>query len=315
MGFARSIGSSTPSRPRHGCRPRGGAMGIAAMTLAIIPAGAIVSPGSLFVGPHTTVSEIGSTVPSNGDVNPYGVAVVSRSQGTEVAGDVLVSNFNSGPGPAGLQGLGTTIVQLDPGAAPHATPQVFAQIDPAHLPGACPGGVGLTTALAILPGGWVVVGSLPTSDGTTISGAGCLLVLDNTGHVVETFSGGPINGPWDMTSVSAGAFPSCSSPTCSTARWPPRGARSTRAPSSGPSSSRRDSDRRTSWRRRSSRPDSPKSSTRLRWSSARPESPSAATTLPSSWRTPSTIALWRFRSPPSACTRRGWALPSRPVGI
>jgi len=179
-------------------------MGIAAMTLAAIPAGAIMSPGSLFVGPHTTVSEIGSTVPSNGDVNPYGVAVVSRSQGTEVAGDVLVSNFNSGPGPAGLQGLGTTIVQLDPNAAPDATPQVFAQIDPAHLPGACPGGVGLTTALAILPGGWVVVGSLPTSDGTTISGAGCLLVLDNTGHVVETFSGGPINGPWDLTTLSVG---------------------------------------------------------------------------------------------------------------
>lgn len=203
MGFARSIGSSPPSR-RSWCAALGGAMGIAAMTLAAIPAGAMVSPGPLFVGPHTTVSEIGSTVPSNGDVNPYGVAVVSRSQGTEVAGDVLVSNFNSGPAPAGLQGLGTTIVQLDPSAAPDATPHVFAQIDPDHLPGACPGGVGLTTALAILPGGWVVVGSVPTSNGTTITGAGCLLVLDNTGHVVETFSGGPIDGPWDMTSVSVG---------------------------------------------------------------------------------------------------------------
>jgi DNA-binding beta-propeller fold protein YncE len=64
--------------------------------------------------------------------------------------------------------------------------------------------VGLTTALAILPGGWVVVGSLPTSDGSTITGAGCLLVLNDTGHVVETFSGGAIDGPWDMTSVSFG---------------------------------------------------------------------------------------------------------------
>ena len=34
--------------------------------------------------------------------------------------------------------------------------------------------------------------------------AGCLLVLDNTGHVRETISGGGINGPWDMTSVSFG---------------------------------------------------------------------------------------------------------------
>jgi hypothetical protein len=183
-----------------------GAMGLAAVALVALPAGAFTPPDPSFVGPGATVSEIGPTVPQNGDVNPYGVVVVGQSQGTEVAGDVLVSNFNSGPGAAGLQGRGTTIVQLDPHAAPHATPQIFAHIDPGHLPGACPGGVGLTTALSILPGGWVVVGSLPTSDGSTITGAGCLLVLNNSGHVVETFSGGPINGPWDMTSVSAGDF-------------------------------------------------------------------------------------------------------------
>jgi hypothetical protein len=183
-----------------------GTIGVAAVALVATPAGAFTPPNSLFVGPGATVSEIGPTVPQNGDVNPYGVAVIGKSQGTEVTGDVLVSNFNSGPGTAGLQGRGTTIVQLDPNAGPNATPKVFAQIDPNHLPGACPGGVGLTTALSILPGGWVVVGSLPTSDGSTVSGAGCLLVLDNSGHVVETFSGGPINGPWDMTSISAGPF-------------------------------------------------------------------------------------------------------------
>src|ERR1019366_6280239 len=151
----------------------------AAMALVAAPAVAFGPPGS-FVGSNPTVSEIGPTIPPNGDVNPYGVAVVGRSQGAEVAGDVLVSNFNSGPPPSGLQGRGTTIVQLDPNLGPSATPQVFAQIDPNHLPGACPGGVGLTTALSILPGGWVVVGSLPTSDGSTITGAGCLLVLGNS---------------------------------------------------------------------------------------------------------------------------------------
>jgi hypothetical protein len=182
-----------------------GAAGLAAMTLVVTSAGALTPPGS-FVGPGSTVSEIGSTIPPNGDVNPYGVAVVAKSQGTEVAGDVLVSNFNSGPGAAGLQGRGTTIVQLNPNAGPNASPQVFAQIDPNHLPGACPGGIGLTTALSILPGGWVVVGSLPTSDGSAITGAGCLLVLNSSGDVVETFSGGPINGPWDMTSISIGSF-------------------------------------------------------------------------------------------------------------
>ena len=43
-------------------------------------------------------------------------------------------------------------------------------------------------------------------------------MLDSTGHVVKTISGGPINGPWDMTSVSAGRSPTCSSRTSSTAR-------------------------------------------------------------------------------------------------
>ena len=89
---------------------------------------------------------------------------------------------------------------------------MFAKISPNHLPGPCPGGIGLTTALTVLPGGWVVVGSLPTANGMAATAkAGCLLVLDNTGHVRETISGNGINGPWDMTSVSFGHMsPSCS---------------------------------------------------------------------------------------------------------
>jgi sugar lactone lactonase YvrE len=79
---------------------------------------------------------------------------------------------------------------------------VFAQISEAHRPGACPGGIGLTTALAILGNDWVVVGSLPTVAGNpATSGAGCLLVLNSDGRVVETFHGHGINGPWDMTAV------------------------------------------------------------------------------------------------------------------
>jgi hypothetical protein len=65
--------------------------------------------------------------------------------------------------------------------------------------------VGLTTALAILPRGFVVVGSLPTTDGKAATAqAGCLIVLDSSGHVVQTISGAPINGPWDMTAVGEG---------------------------------------------------------------------------------------------------------------
>ncbi|MDH6135731.1 hypothetical protein P3T37_005148 [Kitasatospora sp. MAA4] len=149
-----------------------------------------------FVGPLNTVSTIASTVPSNGDQNPYGTAVVPESIGDLHKGEVLVSNFNNAQN---QQGTGTTLMQI----ARNGTVHQFAQIDPAHLPGPCPGGVGLTTALSVLPGGWVVVGSLPTSDGTSATAqAGCLLVLDSHGTVRETLSGNGINGPWDMTAAS-----------------------------------------------------------------------------------------------------------------
>lgn len=157
-----------------------------------------------FIGALKTVTSIGSTVPANGDQNPYGIVDVSTSSGSLVAGDILISNFNdAGVPPTGnLQGTGTTIVQI----SPSGRLSTFAQVTAAGLPGPCPGGVGLTTALAILPGGYVVVGSLPTADGSAATAkAGCLIVLDSSGHPVETIAGAPIDGPWDMTSVSEGA--------------------------------------------------------------------------------------------------------------
>lgn len=156
------------------------------------------SQPSSFVGKFNTVTKIASTVPGNGDLNPYGVAVVKQSEGKLRSGDVLVSNFNNA---ANQQGTGTTIVQI----APNGKRTLFAGISAAHLPGACPGGVGLTTALTILNHGWVVVGSLPTKAGNpATSKAGCLLVLNSDGKVTETFSGHGINGPWDMTAAGIG---------------------------------------------------------------------------------------------------------------
>ena len=144
------------------------------------------------------LSTIASTVPSNGDINPYGVAVVGQSEGTLVQGDVLVSNFNNSKN---LQGTGTTIVQVSPAGKV----SVFAHILQSKLPDSCPGGVGLTTALSILQDGWVVVGSLPTKNGMSPTAkAGCLIVLNNKGQVRETFSGNGINGPWDMTAATYG---------------------------------------------------------------------------------------------------------------
>jgi len=133
-------------------------------------------------------------------VNPYGVAVSPVSKGKLIEGNVLVSNFNN---KANQQGTGTTIVQI----SPHGDLSLFAALDPNHLPGACPGGVGLTTALVVLRSGWVIVGSLPAAGGNSANAkAGCLIVLNDQGTPVETFSGDPINGPWDMTAFDGGAF-------------------------------------------------------------------------------------------------------------
>lgn len=153
--------------------------------------------GAISVGAAQTrtIVNVASTVPSNGDVNPYGVAIVPKTAGNLVEGNILVSNFNNS---SNLQGTGTTIMQI----APNGTANIFAWVDPSSLPGSCPGGVGLTTALVALRAGWVVVGSLPTTDGTSATAqAGCLIVLDSWGNVVETFAGAPINGPWDMTAL------------------------------------------------------------------------------------------------------------------
>ncbi|MCL2795835.1 MAG: hypothetical protein FWD85_11075 [Microbacteriaceae bacterium] len=157
------------------------------------------SASSPFLGSLNKIDVVSSTVPANGDVNPYGIAVVPHTVGELHAGSVLVSNFNAA---SNLQGTGTTIVQISPSGAQ----SLFAQIDGAQLPGACPGGIGLTTALTVLRSGWVVVGSLPTSDGSAATAqSGCLLVLDSHGRVRETISGPRINGPWDMTARDNGA--------------------------------------------------------------------------------------------------------------
>jgi hypothetical protein len=145
-----------------------------------------------------TITTIASTVPSNGDVNPYGIVAVPQSVGSLVQGDILISNFNDANN---LQGTGTTIMQISPAGRV----STFAQIDPMHLPGRCPGGVGLTTALAVTRSGWVFVGSLPTANGQSPTAKpGCILVLNSLGRVVETFYGTLIDGPWDMTALDGG---------------------------------------------------------------------------------------------------------------
>jgi hypothetical protein len=165
---------------------------IAAAAGGTLATAASASASPTFIGPLHQTRVVASTIPGNGDVNPYGVAVVPRSTGDLYRGNVLVSNFND---KANAQGTGTTIVQVSPGG--RAT--LFAQITDK----ACPGGVGLTTALVALRSGWVIVGSLPTKNGA-IDGPGCLIVLDPWGHVRETVTGHGIDGPWDMTALDQG---------------------------------------------------------------------------------------------------------------
>jgi hypothetical protein len=168
---------------------------IRARLLRVSVFASIVSVPGLFAAelpatPTTTV--VSSTIPSNGDVNPYGIFEVPETVGNLVKGNLLISNFND---KSNLQGTGTTLVQISPGGSFTQ----FAQIHASTLPGPCPGGIGLTTALVVLRGGWVIVGSLPTSDGKSATAqAGCLLVLDPSGKVRETIYGNLINGPWDM---------------------------------------------------------------------------------------------------------------------
>lgn len=135
---------------------------------------------------HETVT---STVPANGDQNPYAMIIAPVSAGTVEKGDLLVDNFNN---KANLQGVGTTIINYRPSTGKTS---LFAKI-PQNLPG-CPGGVGLSTAMVMLKSGWVIVGSAPSTDGTTKTlGKGCLIVLDSSGKVQGTIAGPNIDDPW-----------------------------------------------------------------------------------------------------------------------
>jgi hypothetical protein len=134
-----------------------------------------------------------STVPANGDVNPYGVVIIDDTfqagWGPLKPGDILVSNFNNS---ANLQGTGTTIIRIPKRGAV----TTFFQ-------GAAP--LGLSTALGTLRAGFIVVGNSPTTDGTSATAtAGSLLVINNQGKLVQTITGPEIQGPWDMTLVDNG---------------------------------------------------------------------------------------------------------------
>jgi len=144
---------------------------------------------------HVTLD---STVADNGDLNPYALIVAPVSAGKIQKDDVLVDNFNK---VSNLQGTGTTIMDYNPTTK---SMTLFAEL-PQNLP-QCPGGVGLSTAMTMLKSGWVIVGSTPSTDGTTrTKGDGGLLVLDANGQLVATWANTNINDPWgNIASIDNG---------------------------------------------------------------------------------------------------------------
>lgn len=136
--------------------------------------------------------QVVSTAPANGDINPYGVAFVPPGfpGSTANPGDVLVSNFNNNQN---LQGTGTTIVRVPIGG----TASLFFQGTPP---------LGLTTALVALKAGVVIVGNMPTLDGTCATvQAGSILVIDANGKLLQTLASPMIDGPWDATVIDQGS--------------------------------------------------------------------------------------------------------------
>jgi hypothetical protein len=149
----------------------------AAARLAADPA-VTFGPTNSFISlmPATPTMSI-STIPANGDVNPYGVAKVPRG--------FLVTNFNNSNN---LQGTGTTIQKI----FLNGKSQTWFQ---------APQGFGLTDAIGVLSAGFVFVGSVPTTDGTSATiQQGSLLVLNRNGKEIANLTNpNLLDGPWGMT--------------------------------------------------------------------------------------------------------------------
>ena len=200
----RCRGEREAQRPPHSQHPFGDRYAIArnahsnwssAEVIEILENRTLLSATSIVSQLAAAPNVNASTSPSNNDGNPYGVAFVPNGfapGGKLHPGDVLVSNFNNS---AGLQGTGTTIVSI----SPSGQQSLFFQ---------GPTGLGLTTALGILGNRFVIVGNVPTTDGTSSTiERGSLIILDKNGNTVANLTNPTkLDGPWDLTIVQVGNF-------------------------------------------------------------------------------------------------------------
>ncbi len=112
------------------------ALGILAMFGALAAPSFANDDGSI-LKKLNNISTISSTVPSNGDVNPYGLVRVPKSVGLLREGHYLVSNFNANTTlQPNFQGTGTTIVRFLPMAPCRSSRKSIQQIFPDLAPGA-----------------------------------------------------------------------------------------------------------------------------------------------------------------------------------
>lgn len=169
----------------------------AGMTLA--PAAAGASPSQGHVSGQPVGQPLASAAAANGDVNPYGIAVVPQTTGNLVAGNLLVADFNNS---AGTPGSGTSVVQVDPATG---TATTFAS----GLPISGPVGIAINPVNDLV---WV--GDFGSSNGSTSND---LLLLPNgtvkanfnpstTASPVSSGQQPTFNGVWGMgvSQTSAG---------------------------------------------------------------------------------------------------------------
>lgn len=156
--------------------------------------------------PATPTISASTEIPlATGDQNPYGVAFVPPefpAGGPLRPGDVLVANFNNH---ANLQGTGTTIVSV----SPDGHNSTFFKSTTV---------IGLSTALGVLRNGFVIVGNVPSTDGSGACtpgpegqeenvGQGSLTILNGQGQIVKTLTSSKfLDGPWDLTVSDWGNF-------------------------------------------------------------------------------------------------------------
>jgi len=147
-------------------------------------ASATVAPNLLStLAPTGAIPAVGSTIdPTNGDLNPYGLAIAPATVGSITKGDLVVCNFNDGP--TNTQGLGTTIIALHPAAG--STPRRIAQS--ANLQGC--------NALTMLPDDSISAAAWTANLNPLVSAAGA---------VGAPFSSDTFTKPWGEAFVPATA--------------------------------------------------------------------------------------------------------------